>query len=176
VAVLGSGTENHAELAEPLGQWLGANGYDILTGGGGGVMATVSRAFASVPNRRGFSIGILPAGPPTGYPNPWIDFAIQTHLSKRGDEGADPLSRNHINVLSAAVAVVLPGQDGTRSEVILALQYGRPLIAFLGQHGAIAGLERTSLPSVAVALDQVADFIRKHVPAPAIAVGGEGIA
>lgn len=164
VAVLGSGTEEHAELSIPLGLWLGQNGYDLLTGGGCGVMAAVCKAFASVSNRRGMSIGILPAGPTPRYPNPWLDFVIQTHLPKRGVDGADMLSRNHINVLSAAVAVALPGQAGTRTEVLLALQYNRPLIAFLGQNGAIDGLERTSLPTIAVALDQVAEFVQKHVP------------
>lgn len=173
VAVLGSGTDDHAALAIPLGRWLAENGHNLLTGGGGGVMAAVCQAFSSVSNRQGSSIGILPAGPPPGYPNPWIDFAIQTHLPKRGDEGADVLSRNHINVLSATLAVALPGQSGTRSEVLLALQYRRPVIAFLGREGSIDGLERTSLPTIAVALDQVADFIRKYTSGTGIALGND---
>src|SRR5207249_3278857 len=73
IAVMGSGNEEHAELAEPLGRWLAESGYDLLTGGGGGVMAAVCRGFAAVPTRRGLSVGILPAGPPPGYPNRHVD-------------------------------------------------------------------------------------------------------
>ena len=41
------------EMTEPLGRWLAESGYDLLTGGGAGVMAAVSRAFTAVPNRCG---------------------------------------------------------------------------------------------------------------------------
>ena len=56
----------------------------LLTGGGAGVMAAVCRGFAAVPDRRGLSVGILPAGPPAGYPNPYLDIVIQTHLPQAG--------------------------------------------------------------------------------------------
>ena len=130
-------------LAGPLGRWIGEQGYDLLTGGGGGVMTSVCRGFESVPNRRGISIGILPAGPPDGYPNPWIDISIHTHLSARGPEGADQNSRNHINVLSSSVVVFLPGQSGTRTEMELAISYRKPVIAFLGENGSIEGFHAT---------------------------------
>ena len=163
IGVLGSGTDEHADLAEPLGRWLAEQGYDLLTGGGQGVMAAACRGFAAVPGRRGVSVGVLPAGPPPGYPNPWVDVVIRTHLPKRGEEGADVLSRNHINVLSSEVAVALPGGPGTRTEVELATRYGRPLIAFLGPDGRIAGLDRTALPAVAVTLEEVIAFVKKHL-------------
>jgi uncharacterized protein (TIGR00725 family) len=161
IGVMGSGSAEHPELAEPLGRWLGEQGYDLITGGGGGVMAAVCRAFAAVPNRRGMSIGVLPAGPPASYPNPWLDFLIQTHLPKRGNDGADILSRNHINVLSAAVTVVLPGRAGTRTELALALHYRKPVVCYLGPDGQIAGVLRMSMPLVANTLDEVTDFIRR---------------
>jgi uncharacterized protein (TIGR00725 family) len=163
VAVLGSGAVEFRELAEPLGRWLAESGYDLLTGGGAGVMTAVSRAFTGVPNRRGLSIGVLPAGPPPGYPNPFVEIVIQTHLPKRGEEGADVLSRNHINVLSASVVVALPGREGTRSEVALALHYRRPLIAFLGPDGEIGGVLATAIPQVAITLDDVKEFVRRHL-------------
>src|SRR5690349_12237256 len=96
IGVMGSGTDEHAALAEPLGRWVAEQGYDLLTGGGAGVMAAACRGFAAVPDRRGVSVGVLPAGPPPGYPNPWVDVAIRTHLPRRGKEGTDVLSRNHI--------------------------------------------------------------------------------
>jgi uncharacterized protein (TIGR00725 family) len=170
IGVLGSGTDEHADLAEPLGRWLAEEGYDLLTGGGQGVMAAACRGFAAVPGRRGVSVGVLPGDPatpgtppPPGYPNPWVDVVIRTHLPKRGEEGADVLSRNHINVLSSEVAVALPGGPGTRTEVELARRYGRPLVAYLGPAGTIDGLDRAALPAVAVTLEEVIAFVKKHL-------------
>lgn len=163
IGVMGSGSTEYREMAEPLGRWLAEQGYDLLTGGGAGVMAAVSRAFAAVPNRRGISIGVLPAGPPAGYPNPYVDIVIRTHLPKRGNEGADVLSRNHITVLSSAVIVILPGREGTRTELALALHHRKPVIAFLGAEGKIEGTLRMALPAVALTLEEVAAFIRQHL-------------
>jgi predicted Rossmann-fold nucleotide-binding protein len=92
-----------------------------------------------------------------------VDIVIQTHLPKRGEEGADILSRNHINVLSAAVVVALPGREGTRTEVALALHYRKPLIAYLGPDGQIEKLMRTALPAVAMTLEEATAFVRRHV-------------
>jgi uncharacterized protein (TIGR00725 family) len=138
VGVMGSGVDRHDELAAPLGRWIATRGHHLLTGGGGGVMEAVSEAFATVPGRAGLAIGVLKAMvdargrivPRT--PNRWVDLSIRTHLPLSGSEGTDPLSRNHINVLSADLVIGLPGGDGTRSEMELALRYERPVVAFLG--------------------------------------------
>jgi uncharacterized protein (TIGR00725 family) len=165
VGVMGSGSVEFAEMAEPLGRWIADQGYDLLTGGGGGVMAAACRGFASVPNRRGVSVGVLPAGPPAGYPNPWVDLVIQTHLPKRGNEGADILSRNHINVLSAGVVVVLPGREGTQSELALAVHYRKPVIAFLGPEGKIGNTLRVAIQDKALKLEEVTAFVQRHMTA-----------
>ena len=157
IGVMGSGQEAHAARAEPLGRWLAGRGCHLLTGGGGGVMASVARAFAATPGRLGQVIGVLPASdegasvPPAGYPNPWIDIAIRTHLPLRGGGGDDSRSRNHINVLSADVVIALPGGAGTLSEVRLALAYARPLIAHIGGAEELPGLpaEVTVAPDLA---------------------------
>jgi len=65
---------------------------------------------------------------------------ILTHLPLSGIRGAEPLSRNHINVLSSDVVVALPGTAGTANEVALALCYGRPLVAFLESRNEIPEL------------------------------------
>jgi uncharacterized protein (TIGR00725 family) len=161
IGVMGSGTEEHAELAVPLGRWLAVQGFDLLTGGGGGVMAAVCRGFHESSEGRGVTIGILPAGPPEGYPNPWVDVAIYTHLPQRGAEGAGERSRNHLNVLSSRVLVALPGGPGTRTEVALAQKYGRPLIAYLGASGKIDVLTRAALAAVAVTQAEVEAFVLK---------------
>jgi uncharacterized protein (TIGR00725 family) len=139
VGVMGSGVERHDALAAPVGTWLAEQGVHLLTGGGGGVMEAVSEAFARVPDRQGLVIGVLKGFPEEdgrvtlAAANPWVEVPIRTHLPLSGSQGTDPRSRNHINVLTADLVVVLPGGDGTRSEVALAVRYDRPVIAFLGR-------------------------------------------
>lgn len=147
IGVLGSGSAAHDARARPLGRWLAGQAVHLLTGGGGGVMSAVSQAFAEVPGRPGLVIGILPcAGPGSGgepragYPNPWVEIAVFTHLPASGPDGTEPLSRNHINVLSADVLVALPGGAGTASEIQLAVRYGRPVIAHLDSREEIPDL------------------------------------
>ena len=87
VGVIGSGTEMHSQLSEPLGRWLAEQDYDLINGGGEGVMAAVSQAFAKIPDRKGNVIGVIPASDPCdspearsayapleGYPNAWVDI------------------------------------------------------------------------------------------------------
>jgi uncharacterized protein (TIGR00725 family) len=137
LAVLGSGTEEHRELAPPLGRWIAERGFDLLTGGGAGVMRSVSEGFRSITPRRGVCIGIIPgelvAGTyqtKPGYPNEFVELPIYTHLPLSGPRGTEPMSRNHINVLSGDVLIALPGGAGTVSEVTLALRYNKPIILF----------------------------------------------
>ncbi len=136
---MGSGSVPFRELSEPLGQLLADMGVHLLTGGGSGVMEAVSKAFVAVLPREGNTIGILPSephgtGPKRGYPNPWIEIPIYTHLPHSGTKGTEPLSRNHINVLSSDVLVFLPGSEGTRSELTLALQYQKPILCLGYKH------------------------------------------
>src|SRR5262249_16811637 len=119
VGVMGSGKKAHFEKASRLGRWLAVEGVHLLTGGGRGVMEAVSRAFYETPDRRGLVIGIIPASetavePKDGYPNHWVEIPIFTHLPLSGGRGTEPLSRNHINVLSSDVLIALPGDAGTR--------------------------------------------------------------
>ena len=147
VGVIGSGTEKHSQLSEPLGRWLAEQECDLINGGGGGAMEAVSQAFAEVPGRKGSVIGVIPASGPCGspearsayaplqsYPNSWVDISIYTHLPLSGASGKDIASRNHIIILSADVLVAFPGGAGTRSEIQLALEYGRPLLILNPNH------------------------------------------
>lgn len=144
VGVMGSGDHEIAELAEPVGRLVARAGHHLLTGGADGVMRAVARAFVGVPDRRGLSIGIVRAdgsdhlgdGRPSRAcrsrgPNPYVELPIFTHLPHSGSLGKDALSRNHINVLTSNVLVVLPGGAGTASELELAVEYGRRAILFL---------------------------------------------
>ena len=171
VGVLGSGSVAHEERARRLGRWLAGEGVHLLTGGGGGVMSAVSRAFSEVPTRSGLVIGIVPSAnqreaalPRRGYPNPWVELPVFTHLPMSGPSGTDPMSRNHINVLSSNVLVALPGGAGTASEVSLALRYGRPVVAYLGARDEIP-----NLPAAVRAeseLERVKAFVREKIAWP----------
>jgi lactoylglutathione lyase len=139
VSVIGSGVDRHDSLALPLGKLLAEMNVDLICGGGGGVMDSVAQGFVSVPQRIGRATGILPEGPPSGYPGPHIEFVINTHLGDRGPNGGTSRSRNHIVVLSGDVVVALPGGPGTASEIALAERYHRPLIE-IGTRGDLEGL------------------------------------
>jgi predicted Rossmann-fold nucleotide-binding protein len=176
VAVIGSGTATDPACVE-IGQLVASLGADLLTGGGRGVMEAVSRAFFESQPRKGIVVGVIPAtidplhalerrdARPVayelsdGYPNPWVELAIYTHLPDSGPQGTLRSSRNHINVLSADVIIALPGEAGTESEMWLAVQYGVPTVAY--------GAHRSTIPMGVVharALDEVRAFLLDHLP------------
>ena len=95
VGVMGSGSAAHVARAAPLGRRLAEADVHLLTGGGGGVMASVSESFCRTPGRAGSVIGILPwdqleGKPRHGYPNPWVEIPIYTHLPLSGWGGGQP--------------------------------------------------------------------------------------
>jgi uncharacterized protein (TIGR00725 family) len=138
VGVMGSHGSDWRAYAAPLGAHLAARAVHLLTGGGGGTMAAVAEAFCAVPDRRGVSIGILPAvpdpdrgfAPMEGYPNPWVEIPIVTPLGtfRGGDDGL--VTRNHVNILTADAVVALPGSVGTHNEIRLARRFGRKIVLF----------------------------------------------
>jgi uncharacterized protein (TIGR00725 family) len=165
---MGSSTQAFEDLAEPLGRWLASIGVHLLTGGGVNTMEAVSRAFAAVRPREGLVIGVLPADlpdgiavPRLGYPNSFVELAIFTHLPLSGITGTDPRSRNHINILSSDVVIVLPGNEGTESEMTLAVRYGKPVVAFFGDY-AVDWRPPESVP-VARTMAEVERFVREVV-------------
>ena len=171
VGVMGSGRHGHTRISKSLGRRLARMGVHLLTGGGGGVMAAVSEAFFNVAGRRGRVIGIIPGrvqagayAAHAGYPNPWVEIPIFTHLPLSGRQGTDPLSRNHINILSSDAIVALPGSAGTASEASLALAYGRPIIACLPGPSQIPGLD-TAVP-VTHSLSTVETFVKTALNPP----------
>jgi uncharacterized protein (TIGR00725 family) len=131
-------------------------------------MSAVSRAFSEIPARRGLVIGIVPSATAEtasatrqGYPNPWVEIAVFTHLPLSGRKGTDPMSRNHINVLSSNVLVALPGGAGTASEITLALRYRRPVIAYLRTREEIPDLP--AAVRVENDLEKVKEFVREEI-------------
>ena len=176
IGVMGSGKDEHSDLAEPLGSLLAELGVNLLTGAGGGVMTSVSRAFVQSPQRRvGICIGIVPcrsegdrASPKDGYPNEFVELPIMTHLPLSGPRGCEDLSRNHINILSSAGIIALPGGEGTRAEIELAQRYGKPIVAFTSNVAVIANLKSITQ---ATTIQQVRDFLIRAVPSIASRAG-----
>lgn len=169
VGVMGSGSDDHHQLAMEVGDLLARLQVNLITGGGKGVMSSVSRAFTQSKSRSvGICIGIIPCEkdkPSTdksGYPNPYVELPIRTHLHKSGLEGSDNLSRNHINVLSSVAIVALPGGDGTSSEIALAVKYGRPVIAYAGEKLDLLSKFPKEIRCAAT-IQQVEEFLRPLV-------------
>lgn len=102
-------------------------------------------------------IGVLGSG--TEEHRAWVEPLARCergfHLLS-GARGTEPMSRNHLNVLTAHALVALPGGAGTVSEVVLALRYGKPII-LLGPPGSFGDfpseVERTE------SLERVSDFL-----------------
>ena len=167
VGVMGSGEVLHLPLAESVGQLLAHLEVNLLTGGGPGVMEAVSRAFVEARRGRGICIGVLPSSeadpgtPRDGYPNKFVELPIYTHLPHSGVRGKEPLSRNHINVLSCDAIVALPGGDGTASEVSLAVKYRKPVVVFTPDLTLVEHFAREA-PRVAT-LDDVARFLAQQL-------------
>lgn len=146
VGVMGSGDDAHPEFSTVAGRTIARLGCHLLTGAGGGVMEAVSRAFSETTPREGTVIGVVRAKGDAHFKprdgqriytrralNEFVEIPVFTHLPASSTE---PLSRNHINVLTSDVVVVLPGGSGTRSEVELAAEYGwTPVLLFLGDQG-----------------------------------------
>jgi uncharacterized protein (TIGR00725 family) len=168
VGVMGSGTDEHDDLARGVGTLLAQLGVNLLTGGGRGVMRAVARAFTQAPRVRGVSIGVIPCRsesergvPKEGYPNEFVELAIHTHLPYSAAFGMDDLSRNHVNVLTSAVIVALPGAAGTASEVALALRYRKSVAAHATDPRSLRDLP-AEVPRLTT-LDAVERFLRTHL-------------
>jgi uncharacterized protein (TIGR00725 family) len=176
IGVIGSGSETYPAFSVLLGRWLAEKGCDLINGGGRGVMSSVAQAFAEISSRKGRVIGVIPAAgpcdtqegrsiysPPEGYPNPWVDVPIYTHLHFSGDYGKETASRNHIIILSADRIVAFPGGAGTRSEIQLALEYKKPLIIF-NPNGEWDELKST--PTLIVKdMENVFQWLESNIPA-----------
>lgn len=165
---MGSGTDSHDALAQDIGQLLARRGVNLLTGGGPGVMRSVSRVFVQSPRTKGICIGIIPcfseserSRPKDGYPNEFVELAIYTHLPYSGARGKDDLSRNHINVLTSAAVIAMPGERGTAAEVSLAVDYGKPVIVYSPQPHLVRHFSEAA-PRAAT-LREVSEFLDLHL-------------
>lgn len=123
VAIIGSGGALDAPidaLAAELGACAMEAGLRVVTGGLGGVMAAASRGARESPAWvEGRIIGVLPAYD-RGTANAYVDIALPTGMQ---------VARNVLVVAAADAVIAVGGGAGTLSEVAIAWQLGRPVIA-----------------------------------------------
>jgi uncharacterized protein (TIGR00725 family) len=123
VAAVVGGVRASAEVlsvAEELGRALVEAGFRLATGGLGGVMEAASRGARGASSyREGDTIGVLP-GSSADSANPFTDIVIPTGMQ---------FARNALLTGMADVVVAVGGGAGTLSEIALAWQQGRPVIA-----------------------------------------------
>ena len=124
------------ERAEALGRAAIDGGFRIVCGGLGGVMEAACRgARSSEHHVDGDVIGLLP-GPDKEAANPHVDIVVPTDLGH---------ARNVLVVATGDVVVAVGGGAGTLSELALAWQLGRPVIALADGDGWGARLSGTAV-------------------------------
>ena len=122
VGVMGGHKAPPEILAEAcrIGEAIAKRGHVLLTGGGDGVMKAASEgAFRA----GGLVLAVLPSDrvrPLAGYPNEFVDIAIQTGMAD---------ARNAINAKTPHVMIAIDGGWGTISEIAHALRNDTPVIA-----------------------------------------------
>ena len=117
IGVIGAGrcdSELYA-LAQDVGNRLAQQGYGLICGGLGGVMAAACKGAKQA---AGLTVGILP-GSDAAAANPWVDVVIPTGLGE---------ARNLIIVRSAIALIAIAGEYGTLSEIAFSLKLQKPLI------------------------------------------------
>jgi len=122
VSVVGprEATDGQLACARRVGQLLGSLRVPALCGGKNGVMAAVSEGVSEC---GGIVVGLLPEED-TQLANPYLTVAIPTGLG---------ITRNALIARAARIMVAIGGGLGTTSEMALALQWGKPVLAI---HGA----------------------------------------
>ena len=128
VSVIGDARLEEADAiteCRELGAALIEAGFRIVTGGLGGVMTEISRGARSAPSwSDGRIVGVVPSYRASDA-NPWCDIVIPTGMQ---------LGRNILVVAMGDVVLALGGGSGTLSEIAMAWQLGRPIVA-LGSRG-----------------------------------------
>jgi len=138
IAVIGGGECSPVvrDLARQLGRLLAEQGHILLCGGLGGVMEA---ACCGAKEAGGLTVGILPGE--RADANKCVDIAIATGMGH---------ARNVIIVKSADAVVALPGEEGTLSEIALALKMKKRVISL--RSWDIPGAVRAETPEEALGL------------------------
>ncbi len=127
VAVIGGArcSEQEAAWAEAVGRLLARQGFGVVCGGRGGVMAAACKGANQM---GGVTVGLLP-GEDDREANPWVQIVLPTGLGE---------ARNALVVRAGVGVIAIGGGYGTLSELAFALKWGKP----------VAGLGTWELPGV----------------------------
>lgn len=131
IAVIGSDgkvPKDVEEAAEQIGADIAKNNCVLVCGGRGGVMEAACRGAKA---ENGLTVGILPSSDKEGA-NPHLDVVIPTGMS---------YARNSLVVSCGDVVIAVHGGVGTLSEIALAMNYGKPVIAVIGTGGISDSIE-----------------------------------
>jgi hypothetical protein len=145
VAVIGPRAASEGERQAALALGAGLAGLDIvlLCGGKGGVMEAACEGAATA---GGLSVGLLPDAEWQAA-NRFVTIPLATGIGE---------ARNAIIARAALALVAIGGGYGTLSEIALALQFGRPVLALLDPP-PVAGV--VPMTSVDAALDAVCRIV-----------------
>ncbi|MGQ9706786.1 MAG: TIGR00725 family protein [bacterium] len=124
------------EASEEVGRLIAKKGAILICGGMGGVMKSACRGAKS---EGGLTVGIIPYYEKERA-NSYLDVVIPTGLG---------LSRNTLVVASGDVVIAIDGNWGTFSEIALAKNLGKGVVA-LGVELELAGVEYVDTPEEAV--------------------------
>jgi uncharacterized protein (TIGR00725 family) len=120
------------EMAYEVGRLLAEREALVVCGGMGGVMEAVCQGVADA---EGVSVGILPSDDTTEA-NYYVSVPIATGMG---------IARNFIIARTAEVIIAIDGGYGTLSEIAIALNLGKPVIAVNSWELEKAGLVDTEL-------------------------------
>jgi uncharacterized protein (TIGR00725 family) len=151
IAIIGAGQCDRPthDLAYQMGAQLAQQGYTLICGGLGGVMAA---ACEGAKQYHGSTIGILPGDTPNAA-KLWVDIAIPTGMGE---------ARNFIIVRSAAALIAIGGEYGTLSEIAIALKLGKPLVGLNTWQPIRPGGTQPDFPWVETA-SQAVDWIKQQL-------------
>jgi len=128
IAVIGASTATELvkNAAFETGKEIMRAGYSLICGGLSGVMEAACRgAFTEAGEGSGRIIGILPGSVKTEA-NRYVDIVISTGVG---------YARNSIIACSADAVIAVSGGSGTLSEIAMAWQYEKPIVAISGLPG-----------------------------------------
>ncbi|MFP4459824.1 MAG: TIGR00725 family protein [Candidatus Zixiibacteriota bacterium] len=125
------------EIAEKVGHSVAKNRAVLVCGGLSGVMEAASKG---AKKNNGTTIGILPENQKRDA-NDYIDYAIPTGFG---------IARNMVIINTADVLIAIDGKYGTLSEIALALNSGKKVIALDSKWEDIDGIIKASDPEDAV--------------------------
>ncbi len=127
VAVVGAATvtEDIADIAYDVGQSIARAGWNLLCGGGQGVMLAACRGFAEARQLESqVAVGILPSDD-ADFANEYVDVAIPTGLG---------WARNAVVARAGDAMIAVAGGSGTLSELAYAWQMQKPIVV-MGDSG-----------------------------------------